>query len=445
MSRAFVAAAASLFYAAAAHAVDRRTAIVEAVERTSPAVVGVRTQVVVASERAMDPFAWFFRDFGGQLPAPKKRVETLSQGSGVIIDPRGYVLTNYHVIAGGGDIELQLQDRRVLPATVVGTAPDHDLAVLKVETDKKLPHISMSKTDAMIGETVIAIGNPFGLSHSVTTGVVSALHRSIRTDDRVYTDFIQTDAAINPGNSGGPLLTIDGQLVGVNTAIYGKAQGIGFAIPIDKAKRIVDDLLRYGEVRRPYFGIDVQALTEELATSLGLPDSDGALVAQVDPDGPASGVVREGDVIKAIEDSPVTGNSEARQQLANFTVGSPVRLDLLREGKPLSVTVKPGELSLDAAFARLWSKIGIKVTALPQAEARRVGAPPGLIVVEEMARSGPAARVGLRIGDVIRAVNSERVLGIEQFGKAVARTYWRGQVTLLIQRGGVWQAVTFDF
>ena len=232
----------------------RRNAVVDAVRHVSSAVVSVRTEVMVNAQQAPG-IDWFFRDFAASHGG--KRLETLSQGSGVIIDSRGYVLTNYHVIAAGGDIELELADDRRFPAEVVGGTPDHDLAVLRIKAQAALPFIPMGDShDLMIGETVIAIGNPFGLSHTVTVGVVSALHRTLRTDEREFADFIQTDASINPGNSGGPLLTIDGQLVGVNTAIYNKAQGIGFAIPIDKAKRIVGDLLTYGQVRRPYFGFE---------------------------------------------------------------------------------------------------------------------------------------------------------------------------------------------
>jgi Do/DeqQ family serine protease len=390
--------------------------------------------------RSADPFSWFFRDFGRR----EREVEA-SQGSGVIIDARGYVLTNYHVIAVGGDIEIELVAGRQLAAEVVGTAPEHDLAVLRVRTGDRLPHVAMGKShDLMIGETVIAIGNPFGLSHTVTTGVVSALHRFIRTEERVYSDFIQTDASINPGNSGGPLLNINGQLIGVNTAIYGKAQGIGFAIPIDKARRIVNDLLKYGEVRRPYFGFEVQALTEELAASFRI-ESRGALVSEVEPRGPADGVLREGDVIVGAGGSAVEDREELRVRLGDYTVGARVPIDVVRGGRRLSLQLKPRELDPQETLQRVQSKLGIKVVEISAAEARRYGLPGGIILADSVARGSPASRVGIRRGDWIRSVNAERVLGLKAFGKAMARNYWRGRVVLLIQRGRVWQQIAFEF
>src|SRR5204863_10077631 len=224
-------------------------------ERVSLAVVNVSAESIV---REVDPF------FGGML-GPSRRRKTQSLGSGLIIDAAGVVLTNAHVIEGASRIVVTTLDGRELEADVLGSDRDADLAVLKVD-GKNLPARPLGRSgDLMIGETVIAIGNPFGLSHTVTTGVVSALNRSLNTDGRTYTDFIQTDASINPGNSGGPLLNIRGELIGVNTAIYGKAQGIGFAIPVDRVHRVMGDLVSFGEVRRAWVGLTVQDLTPDLA------------------------------------------------------------------------------------------------------------------------------------------------------------------------------------
>ncbi|HET6344716.1 MAG TPA: trypsin-like peptidase domain-containing protein [Myxococcota bacterium] len=430
----------SLSEARAKGVVERRSAVVEAVERVSGAVVSVRAEVMVERPQGFD---WFFRDFA----APQQRQQAASQGSGVIIDPKGLVLTNYHVVASGGDIELELTDGRRLSAEVVGSTPDHDLAVLAAKkTGGPLPFVSMGTShDLMIGETVIAIGNPFGLAHTVTTGVVSALHRTLRTQERDYADFIQTDASINPGNSGGPLLTIDGQLVGVNTAIYNNAQGIGFAIPIDKAKRIVGDLLKYGEVRRPYFGFEPQDLTPDLATSLGMRDGTGALVAEVDGKGPAAGKLRESDVIVAVEGSRVVDQAALRLLLTDYTVGANVVLDVLREAKRQAVVVQPGELEPGEALRRLRQRIGLTVTELGSAESARTRLPADLILVKGVAPGSPAARVGIRAGDWVRAINSEKVAGLDTFAKTLTRHYWRGQVILLIQRGRLWQQVPFAF
>ena len=259
--------------------------MVRAVRKVSPAVVNisseyeVRKQVSPFSGYRMDPFFdSFFKDFFD--PGNERRYTRNSLGSGVIIDgQRGFILTNAHVVEKTGTIRVVLNDQEEYAAQVVGADPDSDLAVLRIESKTPLPAIDMGDSDnLMIGETVIAIGNPFGFSHTVTTGVISALNRSFRIDDRVFQDFIQTDASINPGNSGGPLLNINGELVGINTAIYAKAQGIGFAIPINKAKRIINDLIRYGEVIPAWIGITVQDIDKRLAKYLKMQEAGGVLV-----------------------------------------------------------------------------------------------------------------------------------------------------------------------
>ena len=430
------------FLSPAHAAVERRSAVVEAVQRASPAVVTVRTEVMVA-DRSADVFNWFFQDFSGSR---QQHRQTTSQGSGVVIDPKGLVLTNYHVIAAGGDVELEFTDGRKFPAEVVGGTPDHDLAVLSIKGQPKLPFVSMGTShDLMIGESVIAIGNPFGLSHTVTVGVVSALHRTLHTEEREFADFIQTDASINPGNSGGPLLTIDGQLVGVNTAIYNKAQGIGFAIPIDKAKRIVGDLVRYGKVRRPYFGFEPQDLTPELAQSVGLSDVTGAMVAEIDAHGPAKGVLQEGDTILDVEGARVSSEASLRLLLTDYTVGTAVNLTVLRAGQRRTVGLQPQEVQPDIALQRLRQRAGLTVEAVSEADARRARVPAGLILVRSVAPGSPAARVGIQPGDLVRAINSEKMLGMQAFGEGLTRAFWRGQVILLIQRGRVWQQIQFEY
>jgi serine protease Do len=429
--------------AAPASFAGRRSEVVAAVERVSPAVVSVRVQMRVQMQQRLDPFEWFFRDFSEPR---RKRVETVSQGSGVIIDGTGYVLTNYHVVEAGGEIEIELVDGRRLPAQVVGSAPEQDLAVLRVKSAEKLPYSSMGTSkDLMIGETTIAIGNPFGLSHTVTVGVVSALHRTIRTEDRVYTDFIQTDASINPGNSGGPLLNVDGQVVGVNTAIYGHAQGIGFAIPIDKARRIVDDLLRYGEVRRPYFGFEVQPMTVDLAHEIGANENQGAIVSSVDGQGPAASALRPGDVVTQVDSATISDDVELRQQLGDCAPGATATLTLIREGKTERVQLRAAVLDPEEALRRVERSIGLSVTELGASQARNRGLPQSAMVIDRVKSGSPAANDGLLPGDWIRAVNSEPVLGKSTFGKAMARAYWRGQVVLLIQRGRLWQQMAFVY
>jgi serine protease Do len=277
----------------------RRSRVVEAIERAGPAVVNISTEQTVV-QRPMpfpDPFfEEFFRDFFDARP---RRSTRTSLGSGVIVRADGTILTNEHVILRGGRIHVTLADGREFDAKLVGRDPDSDLAVLRIDTGKSLPHIALgSADDSMIGETVIAIGNPFGLSHTVTTGVVSAIKRSLRTGGRIYTDFVQTDASINPGNSGGPLLNILGELVGINTAIYGSAQGIGFAIPVDRARRVLGDLVSGRKATAP----DPNQLAWEL---LGLQAraGDGALVVSRVRSGSAAeriGIER-GDVLLGLD------------------------------------------------------------------------------------------------------------------------------------------------
>jgi S1-C subfamily serine protease len=244
------------------------------VERVAPAVVNISAEQI--TEQRISPFGGlsrdpffdrFFEDFN--VPEFRRRVKSTSLGSGFLVDAQGHILTNAHVVANASKIRITLVDKRSFPADLVASDPDSDLAVLRVSATG-LPQVAMGTSrDLMVGETVIALGNPFGLSNSVTTGVVSASRRSLRTGGREFRDFIQTDASINPGNSGGPLVNLDGEVIGVNTAIVQEAQGIGFAIPIDKARRILGDLLKFGRVTGAWVGVAVQSITPDLAQSLG--------------------------------------------------------------------------------------------------------------------------------------------------------------------------------
>lgn len=438
----------------------RRSLVVEAVQRARQAVVSVRAERVVAAEHmGLD---WFFRDFAD----PQRQRRDLSQGSGVIIDKSGLVLTNYHVIAAGGDIEIEIDDGRRLVAQVVGSTPDHDLAVLKVEAAGPLPALAMGRSHSLlIGETVIAIGNPFGLSHTVTTGVVSALHRTLLADKRHFVDFIQTDASINPGNSGGPLMTIDGELIGITTAIYERAQGIGFAIPIDKALRLVDDLMRFGHVRRPYFGFtphDLSGGAARLSWAAGpggvrgpggpgdagrSGDTGGALVTDIDPHGPAAGVLQEGDVIGRVEGARVDNAAALRLMLTDHTVGSAVLVELLRGGQRQKLVLTPREVDADEAMAQLVKSSGLTIDELSPAARRQLGlgADDGLLVITRVAHRSLAAARGIRPGDWLRAVDSEKVANLAACKKSLTRAWWRGQVTLLVQRGGAWQQFPFPY
>lgn len=422
-----------------ASAQGRRSAVVEVVERTRDAVVTVRVERV-AQRRIEDPFFWFFRDLGLHERRSQK-----SEGSGVIINAEGIVLTNFHVVQGGGDIEVELADGRRVGASIAHSSMPHDLSVLRLNKAPAQPYVAMGNSrDLMIGETVIAIGNPFGLGHTVTTGVVSALHRMLHSEGRDYTDLIQTDASIHPGNSGGPLLTVDGSLIGVNTAIYQNAGGIGFAIPIDRARRIVSDLLQYGEVRRPYLGFEPQDLTPSLRESMGLADGPGALVAEVDSHGPAAGVLQEGDVVVAVEGAPVTSQAALRLLLIDYSAGAPVVLSCVRHGQRVEIPLVPGVWLPSAGLERFRARVGLtlEATGAPSGPGQL---PAGLLRVTHVLPNSPAAQAGLAPGDFIRAINAERLVGLDAMRAALNRHAWSGQIQLLVQRGNLLQEVSFPF
>jgi serine protease Do len=429
----------------------RENAIVKATRRVSSAVVNISTSKVM--DRGVNPFfSWehnelfdrFFRDFFE--PHTRQYVQN-SLGSGVIIDStHKYVLTNHHVIVRASKISVTLSNQQEFEARVVGTDPESDLAVLKIETGIELPAIPMGRSDdLMIGETVIAIGNPFGLSHSVTTGVISALNRSVRTEHHVYHNFIQIDAPINPGNSGGPLLNINGELIGINTAIYSGAEGIGFAIPIDRAKRIVDNLIHYGKVHTAWLGITVQDLNENLITYFRLPVSCGALITEVVKGSPAeTGDLKRGDVITELGKKKVASSRDYYDQLSQHTANEAIELVFYRDGKShrieITATSFPSELALILAFDRL----GFRVEELNRTLARRYGLQEGeALVIAEIKKGSQAERIGLKHGDIVRGINDVTVTSEDDFKDAIIKYRLKERITVLIQRGWTVYSVPF--
>ena len=401
----------------------RRTPIVQAVERTKGAVVNINAQEVVKARVPEDAFELFFG--GGRL---RDQVRT-SLGSGFVFDPAGYVLTNYHVVAGGTRIRVSFEDGSDFTAKVVGTDPGGDLAVLKIQSNKKFAAVPIgSSSDLMLGEPAIAIGNPFGLNQSVSVGVVSALHRTVRAENRSYYDFIQTDASINPGNSGGPLINADGEVIGVCSAIYANAQGIGFAIPIDRALRVARELVRSGELAASFWGFEASAVE-------GKP---GAHVESVEEGSPAASAgLRRGDVVVSVDRSPVRDPDEMRFLLHDVPVGGRVTLGIQRGDQKLDVSLSPAPLTPERAMASFQSATGIKLAEVSPAEARRAGieAPRGLVAVDDVKRGSAAQRSGLRPGDIVVAVNSAEVDTLKDFQKAVAQARKSGRAVLLVQRG----------
>jgi len=428
----------------------RETPVVLAVRKASPAVVNISSEIVTRTGsplRGFNPFFDdFFRDFFGDLQTPERRERSL--GSGVIIRPDGTILTNEHVINNASRIVVTRATGEEYEARLVGADSRTDLAVLKVDMDGELPHIQMGESaDLMIGETVIAIGNPFGLSHTVTTGVVSALNRTIRGgNDRVYTDFIQTDASINPGNSGGPLLNIRGELIGINSAIYQKAEGIGFAIPIDKARRIVDNLITYGKVHRAWLGVHVQDMTPDLARHFGTVGKGGVLVTRVFEGSPGAdaGLLR-GDVLLSLDGTPLKDREGFFERLAGYTAGSRIRMQVAREGKEVAVSVLAKEIpeSYVESLSESWLGLRVAENSRDLAQRYKLGTTRGL-VVSEVVRGSAAAGAGIEPGDVVRQVNDAAVDSGEAYREAILAASQRETVVLLVQRGRAGYYVTLS-
>jgi serine protease DegS len=318
----------------------------DAVALAAPAVVNVYTRKMVTQRSNPlfdDPL--FRRFFGDRIPAPQQRQEN-SLGSGVIINDQGYILTNNHVIQEADEIEVALHDGRTVAATIVGADPESDLAVLKINLGN-LPSIVFGHSEALrVGDVVLAIGNPFGVGQTVTSGIVSATGRS-ELGLSTFENFIQTDAAINPGNSGGALINTAGQLVGINTAIFsrsGGSQGIGFAIPVSLAKGVLKQIIQYGRALRGWLGVEVQDLSSELAESFGLGDITGALIAGVQQDGPAAEAgLLPGDIITRVNDQAVTGSRSLMNTIANNAPGTKLTLDVIRQGKKMKIETVIGE------------------------------------------------------------------------------------------------------
>ena len=405
----------------------RRNLVVEAVEKASPAVVNVSTEEVVEQRGSPFPypadpfFEEYFRDFFDPRP---RRFTRASLGSGVIVAADGTILTNEHVVLRASRIHVTLADEREFDAKLVGADADSDIAVLRVKAGGALPTVTLgTSTGVMIGETVIAIGNPFGLSHTVTTGVVSALGRSLRSEERTYADFIQTDASINPGNSGGPLLDIRGELIGINTAIYGKAQGIGFAIPVDRARRVMRDLVSYGEVRRPWLGLVVQDLTPELAQHFGT--TKGVVAAEIEAESPAASAgLTRGDVIVRVDGRDVHSREEFEQRVEAHGEGEHATLTLRRDGRDqdheVTLTPFPAAHADDLA----WSLLGLGVAEKGDTlEVRRVR--PG----------SPAARIGVQTGDRLIGLAGAPLRSMGEFRRKIIELRGAREVLLSVGRG----------
>jgi serine protease Do len=409
------------------------------------------------------PFEQFFKDFlnrnrpgqgGGDNQPSARRAQSL--GSGFIVDASGLVVTNNHVIEGADEVSVTLQDNTMLKATVVGRDESGDIALLKVQTDKPLPTVDFGDSaQSRVGDWVLAIGNPFGLGGSVTAGIVSARGRDIHQGQ--YDDFIQTDAAINRGNSGGPLFNMDGQVIGINTAIFspsGGSIGIGFAIPSNMAKNIVAQLKEFGHPRRGWLGVKIQQVTPDIAESLGLKDASGAMVAGVTDGGPAEKAkIRGGDIILKFDGQDVKEMHNLPRIVADAEVGKAVPVILWREGKEITVQTVLAERPADAQLASVdatkpvdttkptdISGLGLKVAPVSQElkDKFQLGAEQKGVVITDVAPNTPAAERGLKPGDVIVEVQQTEVAAPSDVQRQVdiARKADRKNVLVLIQREG---------
>jgi serine protease Do len=427
-------------------------------KKVSPAVVFIKVEKS-ADEGGMSQIPQFFSPFNspfgdqffhrffgtppqGQHPGTMPKHHIVGQGSGFLISPDGLIMTNNHVVGNADKVTVRLLDGREFTAKVVGTDPPTDVALIRIDA-KNLPYLQLGDSDQIqVGDWVLAVGNPFGLSHTITAGIVSAKGRSgIGLND--YENFIQTDAAINPGNSGGPLVDLDGRVVGMNTAIYsnsGGYMGIGFAIPINMAKKVRDQLLEHGKVTRGHLGVYIQQMTQDLADSFGLKETQGILISKVVDGSPAARAgLKQGDVLLKLDGKKIGKIAEFRNAIAMTAPGTVLRLDVLRNGKSREVKVTVGKQQTDSQGNPTPSgsegHLGLTLQALTPELANQLGyqGEKGALVVGVEAGS-PADDAGIERGDLIQEVNRKPISSPMDFGKAL-KNNGKKPILLLVRHG----------
>jgi serine protease Do len=418
------------------------------VKKTGPSVVSITSTSIRKAGDDGDSLSQLFRGFPGfevpDNPQPRMPRKQQAAGSGVIMTSDGYILTNHHVVDSATKVHVVLADKREFDAKVVGTDSDADIAVIKVDATG-LPAVTIGDSSRVeVGDVALAIGNPFGLGQTVTMGIISALGRTGLGIER-YENFIQTDAAVNPGNSGGALVNTRGELIGINTAILSESggnQGIGFAIPSNSARSLMNQIKDHGQVTRGYIGIVPQDLTPQLASSFGLKDTKGALVSFVEDNSPAAiGGVQRDDVIREVNGKAINDEGELRNKIADIEPGTTLSLKVLRNGAEKSLSVKVAARPVESAAksapapdAGTSGKLGVSIQDLNPQIARQMGIPASVtgVVVTQVQPDSPAAEAGLKRGDVVQEVNRQPVKSASDFRNAVSQS--SKSVLLLIHR-----------
>ena len=415
---------------------DFKNGFASIVDPALPAVVNVSSTKVVKQKQQpnifMDPF--FQQFFGGQVPQQQQQPQSqkeYSLGSGVIVNPDGYILTNNHVVAGASDVQVFTQDRKEYKAKVIGTDSRTDVAVLKIDATG-LPTLTLGDASKLkVGDLVFAIGDPFGIGETATMGIVSATGRALGGAIEHYEDFIQTDAAINPGNSGGALIDAHGDLIGINTAILsggGGNEGVGFAIPVNLAHDIMNQIVEHGKVISGYLGVTIQAVNPDMAKAFGLSQGGGALIGDVSPGGPgAKAGLQRGDIVQQLNGKPVTGPDDLSLRISEMAPGSVAHMQVFRDGKTMNLDVtlgtfpekgEPGQPTPGAAAALK----GLQVQNLDDNLRQQLGLPGGTfgVVVTGVDPSSGAAAAGIQQGDVIQEVDHKPVHNVQEFQSAIA-------------------------
>lgn len=436
-------------------------AMVQVAQNVTPAVVNISStkKAAVGPGGEKEPFSkdFPFHEFFGdeffkqfkQRPRPESTPMRVQMGSGSIVSPDGIILTNAHVVKDMDDITVTLPGKKTYKAKLIGADPESDIAVIKIDA-KGLPTAKFGDSSKLkVGEVVMAVGNPFGLNGTVTQGIVSATGRT-HVGILDYEDFIQTDAAINPGNSGGPLVNIQGDIVGVTTAIAtrsGGYQGIGFAIPSNAAKLVMDEIMKEGKVRRGMVGVNIQDMNEALAKSFGRTDTEGALVSQVIPDSPAEKAgIKAGDIILTFNGQPITGASELKNLVGQTKPGSAATLTIYRDKKTLDVTLNVSERTPKAlaegappsipSKAEASKELGIAVEPVPAELANKLKLKEGVgVAIKEVTSGGLGSKMGLQEGDIIVEIGGKEIRDVATLNQGVDEAKKSGAIRLMIQRG----------